>query len=79
MGEQKSRTFLTPSGSVAVIPISEAILEKATDLRARFPALKTPDAIHVATGILTGCDLFVTGDQAWSKTCVTAIDPADVA
>lgn len=76
--EHKFRLFLTPSSNVTVVPVSETVLEKATDLRAQFPGLKTPDAIHLATGILAGCDLFVTGDQAWSKVGVTVVDPADV-
>jgi predicted nucleic acid-binding protein len=48
------------------------------ELRAQF-GFKTPDAIHLATGLLAGCDLFVTGDQAWSWAGITVVDPADVA
>jgi len=48
------------------------------ELRAQF-GFKTPDAIHLATGLLAGCDLFVTGDQAWSRAGITVVDPADVA
>lgn len=77
--EQKFRAFLTPSSKVNVLPISQAVLEKATDLRAQFPALKTPDAIHLATGLTAGCHLFVTGDQAWSKIGVNVVDPVYIA
>jgi predicted nucleic acid-binding protein len=79
VGEQKFRTFLTNSANVTVVPISETVIEYAADLRAKFPSLKTPDAIHLATGMLAGCALFVTADQGWSKTGVTVVDPSDIA
>ncbi len=75
VGERNFRRFLTASSHKIIEPVSELILEKATDLRAQIPSLKTPDAIHIATGILAGCDLFVTGDQAWSKAGVKVVDP----
>jgi predicted nucleic acid-binding protein len=76
--EQLFRNFLVPTSNFFIEPITRAVLEKVIDLRAQY-AIKIPDAIHLATGILAGCDLFVTGDQAWSKTGVTVVDPADVA
>ena len=76
--EAKFRVFLTPSSKLGLEPISLAVLEKVIDLRTQF-GFKTPDAIHLATGMLAGCDVFVTGDQAWSKAGVTVVDPADVA
>ena len=54
------------------------MLEKVIDLRPQY-GLKIPDAFHLATGILAGCDLFVTGDKAWGKAGVTLVDPADIA
>jgi len=76
--EQNFRTFLTPSSHKLIEPISDAVLEKATELRANHPGLKTPDAIHVATGLLAKCDLFVTGDLGWGSLGITVVDPADV-
>jgi predicted nucleic acid-binding protein len=76
--EAKYRVFLTPSANLAIEPITMAVLEKVIDLRTKY-GLKIPDAIHLATGILAGCDLFVTGDQAWNRAGVTVVDPADVA
>ena len=43
-------------------PIARATLRVAARLRAE-SALRTPDAIHAATAILTGCALFVTNDK----------------
>lgn len=53
------------------------ILEKVIELRSQF-AIKIPDAIHIATGILSNCTVFLTGDQAWSKTGIMTINPLDV-
>lgn len=46
--------------------VSSAVVERATDLRARYN-LKTPDAIHYATAGETGATVFLTGDRALSR------------
>ena len=46
-----------------VVPITRAVLERAAALRARHGFLKTPDAIHLAAAIVTGCDAFFTNDH----------------
>jgi predicted nucleic acid-binding protein len=76
--EADYRAFLTRSPNLTLQPITAVVLEKVIELRAQF-GFKTPDAIHLATGLLAGCDLFVTGDQAWSWAGITVVDPADVA
>ena len=48
---------------VKPLPVSRDVLCLAAKLRAGTPAQKTPDAIHVATAILAGADVFVTGDK----------------
>jgi len=47
---------------VRVAGISTAVVERATALRAHH-GFKTPDAVHLATAIDRGADLFLTGDQ----------------
>ena len=42
--------------------LKPAIIEEATRLRAQY-GFKTPDALHLATGILEKADVFLTGDQ----------------
>lgn len=42
-------------------PVSRDVLLAAARLRAEI-GLKLPDAIHVATAQLTGCDQFLTND-----------------
>ena len=50
----------------ACIPITRHILEVAAQIRATY-GLKTPDAIHAATGLSEGCTLFVTNDAAFRR------------
>ena len=44
-----------------LLPITQSILRNAAQLRAT-TKLRTPDAIHAATAMQTGCALFVTND-----------------
>jgi predicted nucleic acid-binding protein len=48
------------------VPITIRILREAADLRSQFN-LKTPDAIHAATALNHGCDLFVTNDPIFRR------------
>lgn len=49
--------------AVEVIEVTRTIIDAATTLRADH-GYKTPDAIHLATAIQTGSQLFLTGDQS---------------
>lgn len=49
-----------------LIPISTTILETAVQLRAT-ANLKTPDAIHAATALQTGCKVFITNDPIFRR------------
>ena len=71
------RKFLSILSPVEVRPIDTAVLERAVDLR--LLGLKTPDAIHVATGMLEGRDVFLTRDEDWARAGIIVVDPADVA
>ncbi|HEY7349528.1 MAG TPA: PIN domain-containing protein [Ktedonobacterales bacterium] len=57
---------LLDSPDVRLISISHAVLEHAASLRAT-TSVKTPDAIHAATALIAGCELFVTNDSAFKK------------
>ncbi len=61
---QYERVFA--AADLSLIEVTEAILEGATEIRAKL-GLKTPDAIHAATAIEVGADLFVTGDDAFTR------------
>ncbi|MCU0703453.1 MAG: PIN domain-containing protein [Fimbriiglobus sp.] len=43
-------------------PVDTPVFHLATDLRAKYTKVKTPDALHLASAILSGCDCFVTND-----------------
>jgi predicted nucleic acid-binding protein len=47
---------------ISLISVSQTILRSAATLRAQ-TTLKTPDAIHAATALSTGCNLFLTNDS----------------
>lgn len=58
---------LLHSADVDLYPIGDAILREAARLRASFPSLRTPDAIHAATAILNSPDLVLTNDPVFRK------------
>lgn len=64
--ENAFRQLLTNSRELTLLPISRSVLESAARLRAEY-GLKTPDAIHLTTALLAGCDFVVTNDSAWRK------------
>ena len=55
---------LFSSGELDVLPLSRGVVDRATELRAEYATLKTPDAIHLAAALVAGADLFVTGDSS---------------
>src|SRR5258706_8273508 len=60
------RMVLRSSPDVQMLPITQAVLEKAAALRAGIK-LKTPDAIHAATALLNKSVLLVTNDSAFRR------------
>lgn len=57
------RDVLSPRWRMVLVGVDRPILEAAAAIRARFPRLKLPDAIHVATCVQTGCAAFVSADR----------------
>jgi len=49
------------ANDLRLLEITASVIERATDLRARH-GFRTPDAIHLASAIDDGADLFLTGD-----------------
>ena len=64
--ERQYRNILLHSGGFSLLPVTKQIAEFAADLRARYN-LRTPDALHVATAIIAGCDAFLTNDTALQR------------
>ena len=52
---------------VKVFSVTRGIFTDAAKIRAEFPSLKTPDAIHLATALHYNCDEFWTNDERLSK------------
>lgn len=50
-----------------LLPLAQPVLREAARLRAAFTGLRTPDALHAATALLSGCTLFVTNDNGFRR------------
>ena len=59
--QQKIKDLLLNSRNMVSIPVDSTIAGTAADLRARYN-LRTPDALHAATAINSGCDAFLTNN-----------------
>ncbi|MGH8453900.1 MAG: type II toxin-antitoxin system VapC family toxin [Nevskiales bacterium] len=57
------RRLLSGDGPVSIHGLDEQTVDQAAELRADYPVLKLPDALHIATAVQAGCDLYITGDQ----------------
>lgn len=55
------RELLTNTDAIQMVSITPAIADKGAQLRAKYN-LRTPDALHVATAIESGCEAFLTND-----------------
>jgi predicted nucleic acid-binding protein len=45
-----------------IIPLTREVIDRATEIRAQY-GFKTPDAIHLAAAVVSGCDAFFTNDH----------------
>jgi predicted nucleic acid-binding protein len=54
-------------GGVRAVAITRTILREAARLRAAVSSLRTPDAIHAATSIVSNCKLFETSDTGFRQ------------
>jgi predicted nucleic acid-binding protein len=52
---------------IETLEYSREIFNLAAPLRADFPSLKTPDALHLATATFHNCDEFWTNDDRLDK------------
>lgn len=63
----RQREGIWQQKNAQLVPITQAILREAAQLRANIPGLKTPDAIHAATALIHGCVLFVSNDIGFRR------------
>lgn len=59
--------FVREFPNLQVWNIDEAIMLESARLRANFPSLKMPDAIHLATALEAEADCFITNDARLAK------------
>ena len=55
--------LLKSSDTLAVIEVSRAIVLASARIRAKQPAIKLPDAIHIATALQAHCAVLVSDDR----------------
>lgn len=55
------------------MPADKKVCVEAAKLRVRYPTLKLPDAIHLATAVLTKADVFITADKRLAKIAANGI------
>ena len=58
---------LLQASELRLLPITRAILGEAARLRALVTSLRTPDALHAATALTTGCPMFLTNDEGFRR------------
>ena len=64
--EQFLLAFLLGSNEVRLVSVDTGILVRAARVRAE-TGLKTPDAIHAATALASGCKMFLTNDKDFQR------------
>lgn len=64
--QQEYREMLLNTAHITTLPVSSAIADRAAYLRAQY-GVRTPDALHVATAIISECDAFLTNDFALKR------------
>jgi predicted nucleic acid-binding protein len=57
--------LLTNSTNVALYDVDQAVSEMAARLRAKYPWLRTPDALQLGTAITHDAQVVVTNDERW--------------
>jgi predicted nucleic acid-binding protein len=45
-----------------IVALSREVIDRATTIRAQY-GFKTPDALHLAAAVMSGCDVFLTNDH----------------
>jgi predicted nucleic acid-binding protein len=54
------------SKEITLVNVDATVIDRATEFRAALN-LRTPDAIHLASAIVGGANVFLTGDLAFSR------------
>lgn len=57
------RRLLCAAGPVDIKSVEPRVADLAAELRADYPSIKLPDALHLATAIQADCGAVITGDK----------------
>lgn len=55
--------MIAPGPNFEVLPVTRNVIVSAAGIRARRRTVKLPDAIHLASAVILGCNVFVSDDQ----------------
>ena len=58
--------FLTESPNLALVPVDLFVAMQAANLRA-ITAIRLPDALIIASGLLAGCEVIISNDERWKR------------
>jgi predicted nucleic acid-binding protein len=61
--EARCRQILQPRPGLELVPVTREVLEGMARLRASHQFLRAPDALHLATAQLAGCEFYLTNDD----------------
>ena len=64
--EREYSELLLNSRNFSLVDVNPEIAENAAELRARYN-LRTPDALQIASAIVTGCQAFITNDTVFKR------------
>ena len=56
-----------------ILPLTRGVMDHAAEIRARY-GFKTPDAIHLAAAVVSGCDVFLTNDHRLDRFAGIAVE-----
>jgi predicted nucleic acid-binding protein len=56
-----------------IVVLSTQVIDCATDIRARY-GFKTPDSIHLASALVSKCDVFLTNDYRLNRFAEIAVE-----
>lgn len=59
--------FITGGGLFTVKDVDKQVARRAAWIRAKYPSIRTPDAIHIASAIEVSAELFITADKGLPK------------
>jgi len=57
------RALLSGEGAIVVQTLDQPTVDRAAELRAEYPVLRLPDALHLATALGSRCRSFITADR----------------